>query len=209
MSHLIRKDILVLAKPRNILIVLFYSIFLGIFFEAPESSAVLIPLFLLMDLVNQEEKYRTHKFLISLPVKRSSVIASRYIEGLLFIPFGVALTLIVMLIYSAMAGEAIPVSPSGLWAAAALMIVLASVYFPVYFKYGKVAFYIILFSVVGVLAVIFYMDESSSVPEFLLRFYSAAMENKWIYGLAGSVIIMLVFYLSYRLSARIYQKKEF
>ncbi|MED3922729.1 ABC-2 transporter permease [Priestia aryabhattai] len=203
MYSLLKKDFWVLAKLRNFLIVCFYIIIFGTIFDSLIGSTLLVTLYLILDLVNQDEKYDTNRYINSLPIKRKDIVTVKYLEGLIFSVTGFLLTLLVSIGYSLYSDKATS-GPSFNVILGTLIAVLflSSLYFPCYFKFGRVAYYVVFIAIFGVMSAVFALQDRA------FGIISGVDLDQPFLKIVITLIALVLYYMSHLLSVRIYEKKR-
>jgi len=155
--------------------------------------------------MSMDEKNRTESLLVSLPVKRTSIVIERYIFALLAIIFVVAVTYfsgqLLNILLPANFAKAIPLKQLLMGQLPAMLFM--SIAFPLFFRFGsrlETGIKVIMISVMVLLGsmVILYV--------FFLNFDINIIRIKLIYHYLGMGVIMLG---SLGISLRIYKRREF
>lgn len=208
MGTLIKKDMVLLLKPKNIIIILFYALIFGILFQTPIVSTILIAFFLISDLINREEKNNSLKYFVCLPVKKESVVASKYIDNIIFIFAGFLLSLFVGILNNSIVGENnISLSWQSFIVSFVLLLVFSSFYLPLYFKYGKIALNYMLVFLFLLLGVVYYAIEKGG-GQVTLDFLSVITNNiNLVYGIVV-IASLLLLYVSFNISKKIFNHGE-
>ncbi|MGG2057914.1 ABC-2 transporter permease [Priestia megaterium] len=203
MLSLFRKDLIVLSKVRTLIIIAFYALIFGIVFNSITMGALFSSLYLILELINQDEKYDTRRYINSLPVKRNSIVGVKYIEGLIFGAVGISVMAIVGFIYSFIDLNFKPnINLTVIWGVFSSVLILSSLYFPFYFKFGKVAYYFVFIAIVAFLACLFYARDRT------LDLVPIIADNLTAVKIFALILSAVLYVISYFISVKIYNTKE-
>ncbi|MDL2324948.1 ABC-2 transporter permease [Ruminococcaceae bacterium OttesenSCG-928-A16] len=161
---------------------------------------------------NYDEAYKWDAYGITLPLSRKQIVAARYLLGLGFTFSAGVISLVLSSLISVIKQE-----PAG-WLINLLTTIVVvfiigllvnAVSFPVAFRYGaEKARYAMMFITLG--PFLFFIIFRDSVTTPLLNFIASTGENFGIYLLVGFLLATLLFYvLSFFISNKVYQKREF
>lgn len=203
MIGLILKDVLNLKKQARIylILVIFYFI-LGIanknssmFSSMMAMVAVLIPI----TAMSYDERSKWDRYALTMPLSRATMVASKYLIGLIFLSAACLISIIVNMLFSITdISEYILISLASLSAG---MILMALV-FPLLFKFGvekgRILLMIVLFAPTALISLLPSVGVSLPDEETIKSF---------IY--AGPIIGGVIFLASFYISLSIYRKKEF
>jgi hypothetical protein len=220
MSSLILKDLLIQKKTLGF--ILGYSLFLCFAFNSPELAgmvyvmgAMVSSYILFLGACAYETKGSSELVLNSFPLRRKDVVRSRYCSAFVFL----FLSLVIIGLGGAvMKGIGLPFPLRYLnWfdvvGVTVSFLLLISFYLPFYFKFGYIRA-----RLVNVLTFLFFFF----VPTYVLNYYRENSEKEWfrqamvfldnnpawlIGGLFSVLFLMLL--LSYLLSVKFYQAREF
>jgi ABC-2 type transport system permease protein len=217
MLNLIIKDIMV--QKKTILFGALYLFFMILAFSngggaASFSAGTLALTYLLIQTpCAKDDKSRADYLFNSLPVSRSAIVMAKYVSVLLYIAVAMAeYTIVYFLVKLTM----LPIAMAelslesfvGLLAMAGLF---ASVYFPIFFKYGymktryvNIVLFATFFAIGSVLL-------TSIKENTVIQFLSTLLNNQphWLLGCGVLGILLGVVLASYSLSARFYNRREF
>lgn len=141
--NLIRKDYRALLSEKLAGIML---IILLVISSVSASQVNFLGLFLVFITVNSyipnifglEEKYRTEKFFISLPVRRSEIVLARYGEVIVIAGAYIVLAYLANSVLKMFSETDVRSIPAGYWATAIMIVsFVASLIVPFYFKFGR------------------------------------------------------------------------
>lgn len=224
MFSLILKDIILQKKV--ILFNLIYGVILFFAFQSPTFAptlyvmgSTLIAYTLIMGACAYDGKSNIDILFNSLPMKRSNIVAARYISTLVFVLIGLII----------MGGEGFIMKFLGFSAPPRLINVedvvgvmislgiLVSLYFPVFFKFGYIkskVFNLVIFFIffaLPPLAINLYKGTISSVSRETIEaiFIFIEKQPSWLLLLVTASIFLLVIFISYCISCRVYKRKEF
>lgn len=156
---------------------------------------------------NYDEKANTDKFILTMPLSRNTIVLSKYIFLIISIIVGIILGILICYIMSLLniinliAAKDIVIYFMGLIFALSLM---QCIQLPCIYKYGaekgRMQIYIIMMIIFVLIGAIYYL-----FPKIDLGFMNK-LEN--IIPFILMVIIILNYYLSYKISCKIYNKKD-
>lgn len=215
MFHLIKKDIAI--QKRNILLSFLYMVFFALVFGrfGPSGLPVgvmAVTYLLVLSAFSLEEKNNGDRMLISLPLKRSTIVLSKYLSVIAFALYAILSFSLISVLEPLVPFQILSVSPEGLVASVIIVVIFAALLFPLLFKYGYTK------SRAPVL-IIFILSVSGG-PALLERLSS---DNGWLAGLAAQLsgapealrwmvllfLLAVVMCASYGLSLSIYARREF
>ncbi|GAB6172468.1 hypothetical protein JCM15765_19460 [Paradesulfitobacterium aromaticivorans] len=222
MSTLILKDFLNLRKILPFVLV--YGLIMIVGFQsipdaALTASTVAITYLLMLQACARDDKNKSEIMLNSLPLKRKTIVAAKYLTVFLYAALGLVSYLIayVIVVNTGIPVHVFPLSLSATVGVVIAAILMSSLYYPVYFKfgllksniYGMVIFFAFFFSRGLVLGIVKRLANSPLPPsiELVLQWLSRQSE----YGLAFIILIigLALMGLSYLLSVRFYSGREF
>jgi ABC-type transport system involved in multi-copper enzyme maturation permease subunit len=219
MFNLILKDILIQKKA--LVFAFLYSIFMFFVFSQPSLNlfiysmgAVAISYMLIMTALQADYKNDTITILSSLPVKRSEIVASKYLSMFVFI----ALSFLVLVVV----GLLIMVSPLpfsvrypkfyDLVIAFLSVGILISVYLPVYFKTGGkyaqvifIFFFMLMFFGPSILFGYFTKSQDQSLVKTIMLHTDESLLMVYLIAILFTLIILAV---SFVISLRIHLNKD-
>jgi ABC-type transport system involved in multi-copper enzyme maturation permease subunit len=219
MFNLILKDILIQKKA--LVFAFLYSIFMFFVFSQPSLNlfiysmgAVAISYMLIMTALQADYKNDTITILSSLPVKRSEIVASKYLSMFVFI----ALSFLVLVVV----GLLIMVSPLpfsvrypkfyDLVIAFLSVGILISVYLPVYFKTGGkyaqvifIFFFMLMFFGPSILFGYFTKSQDQSLVKTIMLHTD---ENLLMVYLIAILFTLIILAVSFVISLRIHLNKD-
>ncbi|KLU67027.1 hypothetical protein DEAC_c09610 [Desulfosporosinus acididurans] len=227
--NLIKKDLFILKK--SLWIPIFYGFFALIAFVNLKSgvlSAVFVGVAysLITQACAQDEKNKSEIMVICLPLLRRDIVLAKYFSAFLYGIIGLFSYLLAQVVVSflGISLEVQKITIPGLIGAASALIILVSIYFPLYFKFGylrsrmfgMILFFACFFSIpfaAGLLAHSPGIDHSQ-----LLQTASAALlkfavwlkfQTDWQIGCYLAALNIIMFSLSAGLSLRFYAHREF
>lgn len=219
MTGLILKDFLVLKKTLRYYVFLMavYALFAftGTFtYSIISGFAVMLGAMGPMSAFAYDEQARWDKFAGASPVGRKGVVTARYLFALILLGVGGIIAALVSLGVTWFGKAEVSVWWEPLAVSAAICLVgllLDSVILPVIFKFGseksRVISMIIFVACFGGMALLSYLDGYGSLDLSGLERTVAALPPAVLLA-APVVLILLLFWLSYRISVGIYLKKE-
>ncbi|KAA5806217.1 ABC-2 transporter permease [Thermoanaerobacterium thermosaccharolyticum] len=217
MYSLLLKDILVQKKQflYGILLAAVYSFAFGSDNLDGVLTVFVFPYIFVLTAASYEEKNKAEMILISLPIKRSLLVMEKYVSVFLFAALGAIEYIIVVGIGNLFQ---LPIKFSTLTIEAVLIFGLAmyyGIYLPLYFKFGYlktrwvnfVMFFGLFFGVPSLVSAINKYGINFKILNPLITFF----KNQSNIAVANELIIMalLIYALSYAISVKIYNSREF
>lgn len=209
MLGLIKKDLLMVKSNLKLVIIIFAVLF--IMSLQKEFNMSFIPPFivamLFMSTFSYDEYNKWDAYAVTLPNGRKSVVASKYLATIILIAISIIITIILNIVVGLVNNNTNYESVLSTMAGCFFGIVLiVSIIYPFIFKYGiekgRIGLFIGSFAIV---AVISFLRKATNIniPSNIVNFF----ELYWY------IIIPILFtgflYISYRISKKIYLKKEF
>lgn len=216
MKGLIRKDFCQwenYAKQYALMLVVFFGI--GITLKAPEYTVfmtLIMGLSLTMSGFSTDEYYHWDVYACALPVERKEIVAAKYATILLLAVFLSAVSAIFVgisaVILKKPVWDYVPVAGIHLL----LLPFLAALVYPVIYKFGiekarllyMMCFLIPFVAVLGIQKIV----EKRGVPKLIQMILKFPNRNQ-ILILGAVAITLLALIISYKISVRVYEKKEF
>lgn len=222
MLNLVFKDLLNLKKV--IWLPLVYGFILLYAFHTMEEAALIgvtiaVNYMFMLQTCGYDDKNRSDILLLSLPLSRKTVVGAKYLSAFLYAILGLLTYVVAWGIYHwFIVSFPLPaLTPALVFVGFALAMMLSSVYYPVYFKFGHLKS-----NIYGI--VIFMLF--TFLPSILLGIFRRGSENlilarfvqvvkPWLAASPNRPVVILImtalllFALSYRLSLRFYEKREF
>lgn len=209
MKGLIMKDLLIIKSNLKLVSVIYIVFFIMAISGEIELSFVpaLISVMLFMSTFSYDEYNKWDAFAITLPNGRHSLVAAKYLATLILITISIIITIIlniiVGLINNNLDFENILSTMTGCFFG---IILVETIIYPFIFKYGiekgRIGLFIGSFALVALISLIF-KTLSINIPTNIVNFF----ESFWYIILP--IIFITFLYLSYRISNKIYLKKEF
>jgi hypothetical protein len=209
MYHLIKKDFLMQKRhlKLSLLVALFFAAVLASLGPLGLSLSIfVISYMLVLGASAQEDKTHGDMLLASLPIKKTTIVLSKYVSVYVFAAYATLVNLgfmwLIRLLHLPI--QVFPFSLDGLYWALVAVTLFSSISFPLIFKWGylkaKMANFILMFA--------FVLGGTSWLDHFFQgAWLSNQTEAVWQVGFALLLIILLV--LSYLISLAFYKKREF
>ncbi|MDA1475163.1 ABC-2 transporter permease [Bacillus changyiensis] len=212
MYYLIKKDILMQKKAvkLSILIMIFFTFFLFKIGSAGLSIGVLaISYQLALGASSLEEKNHSDKILISLPIKKSTIVLAKYLSVYVYALYAtIVYSLIYFVVNQLSAQPELSISFQALEGVVIIVTMFASLSFPFIFKYGfiksRIPNFIIFFTFLfGGTKLYEYLSDKGQLVSMFNQLSSAGISTLMI------GVVLLMFVCSYFLSLNFYKKREF
>jgi len=209
--YLIKKDILMQKKTigLSLFVILLFSFTLSPMGTAGFAVSTLAVTYMLMLGASAlEEKTNSDMMLVSLPIKKRTIVLSKYVSVYVYAAYAVLANVLIHFIADVlhMNSFGFPVTWQGVLGAVVAVSFFASVSFPLIFKYGymksRMANYVVLFGMVfGGTALVKYLTRSVD-----LGFLRDVSGGGWVGGIVPTALLVV---LSCVLSLRFYKNREF
>ncbi len=221
MLNLVLKDILI--QKKSFLIALIYSVFLfaifsnEVFREAVYIMGTVAIAYIMVVTSNAyDDKYKSEIIVNSLPVKRKSVVLSKYLAAAVFVAVGLIVVGTVGAVII-IAGIPLPVRYINLYDtvfALSLVALLASLYYPLYFRFGyalsrmiNMVLFLALFF--GPSALVGYVRQNADYGTAQQLAVCLQDFPSWALGTSVLAAVMLLTVVSALISLKIYETKDF
>ncbi|MED5099554.1 ABC-2 transporter permease [Niallia circulans] len=217
MYHLIKKDILIQKRSiaLSLLLICFFSVSLSSLGEVGLMVGILaITYQLLLGASALEDKNNSDKVLISLPIKLSTIVLSKYLSIYVYAAFAaIGFYLIHVLVKLFHIPLDVPFSYIILIGGAIMVTICFSISLPMIFKFGylkaKMANFILLFVIVfGTTGIMKYFAklDNQFIQETMIRLSTL---SKAELGLILLIPLIILLVISYFISLSYYSKREF
>mgnify|MGYP001860355985 FL=1 len=217
MKGLILKDLLILKNQmRNILIVILGFILLSIWMENYFYIAFIIPFYIIMLVISTfsyDDLNNSNTYIVALPYDRKTIVKARYVLSLISIITAFLIGLILSLVIPMFNSDMDFMSTFASCTATILSVILViALLMPFFYKFGVQKGRMILFiAIMGIsllIGIILSLFENSNLK--IAQFFSNLQQMNYIMLIAIAIIIMLlILYISYVFSCKIYKNKEF
>lgn len=219
MLSLILKDILI--QKKMISFALGYAIFVLIAFQNPAFAGVsyimgsmAISYLFILGACAYDNK--SEVILNSLPIKRKRIVLAKYLSVFFFVT---AAILAIGIIGAVMKGAGLPfphnyISILDVSGTLVSVILLASLYLPIYFRYGYIKS-----RVFNVLMFLLFFFAPNLIVEYVKENYDKAIIEKvvntvngqpaWVIGISIAAAMIILLFVSYRVAVHVYQNREF
>ncbi|WP_313800236.1 ABC-2 transporter permease [Cytobacillus sp.] len=218
MYHLIKKDILMQKKALklSVLLIIFFTITLSNMGPAGLTVGVLaISYQLVLGASALEDKNKSDVILISLPIKRTTIVLSKYVSIYIYAAYAALGFYLIYLITSLLNLPLdIPFNFSGFIGAIIAVTLFCSIAFPLIFKYGflkaKMAnlfiFFVFVFGGTGLVS---YLNKNNKLlmSQDIISFFRNSSDIELLLILAVPLVLILI--CSYNISLAFYKKREF
>lgn len=209
MVGLIKKDFLLIkSNLKSITLILILYIIMSI-----QGSLVLtyiIPflgVILLTSTFSYDDFNHWHAFAISLPQGRNNIVKAKYITGIIMIIILSIFSLAISYILPLLSSKAIPSNILNYtFESTIAIIILISFMFPIVFKYGSTNGKIKMLTIFFVISIAIGIGYKLLEP---LNIFSSLNNINDYLNIIIPIISIIFLYISYSISCKIYQKKEF
>lgn len=217
MKGLILKDLLTLKNQmRNIMIILIGFIILSIMMENYFYIAFIIPFYIVMLVISTfsyDELNNANTYIVALPYNRKTIVKARYYLSLMSIITSLLIGAILSLVTPLLNPDMDFMSTFASSVATIIGVILViSLLMPCFYKFGvqkgRVILFIAIMAVSLLIGVILSLFENSTLK--IAEFFSALENTNYVILIAGAIlIILLILYISYLFSCKIFKNKEF
>ncbi|MGE7624844.1 ABC-2 transporter permease [Viridibacillus sp. NPDC096237] len=201
MFNLIRRD--VILQKRHLLIFIPFILFFIIMDKQPTLTFLVASIFIPFNTYAYDEKVETNILLNSLPYTRMEIIASRYIGAIVYMILSIGVTSLALFIFNK------PFTMTDIAIAIILFLLFVSFTFPLFyiFKPGYITMVIlisfILLAAIGPTIVLFLAEHLTAITDFITN-----LSIPTVYT-GATLIIVVVYVISWGVTAFIYQRKSF
>ncbi|WP_445486897.1 ABC-2 transporter permease [Niallia sp. 03133] len=218
MYHLIKKEILMQKKmlKSSILIMMFFSFTLSNLGPGGMILAIVsITYQLVLGASAMEDKSNSNVILISLPIKKTTIVLSKYISLYVFTAYVILVFYCIYLLVNLFHIPLhLPLTLKGIAGAIIVITLVCTINFPLVFKYGyiksKMANLTILFIFAfGGTITINYLSEHGSLGlnQHFITFLNNVSDTKVLMFLILPILLLII--LSYYISLGFYKNREF
>ncbi|MFJ7731722.1 ABC-2 transporter permease [Lysinibacillus sp. NPDC097231] len=219
MIHLIKKDILMQKKTIG-LSLLFIFIFTFTLSEIGPSGLVVnilaVTYMLVLGASAVEDKNNSDIMLISLPIKKSTIVFSKYISVYIFAAYAALINFLIYYIITQLnlSIEVIPFTSTGLYLSLVAATLFCAITLPLIFKYGFLksrVISIILFFVFisGGLSLVDNLSKNEN-SIFIKKIANLLNSSSDIQiALLSLIPVVIILFISYTLSLKFYKNREF
>ncbi len=217
MKGLILKDLLTLKNQmRNIMIIIIGFIILSIMMENYFYIAFIIPFYIVMLVISTfsyDELNNANTYIVALPYNRKTIVKARYYLSLMSIITSLLIGAILSLVTPLLNPDMDFMSTFASSVATIIGVILViSLLMPCFYKFGvqkgRVILFIAIMAVSLLIGVILSLFENSTLK--IAEFFSALENTNYVILIAGAIlIILLILYISYLFSCKIFKNKEF
>lgn len=217
MKGLILKDLLTLKNQmRNIMIIIIGFIILSIMMENYFYISFIIPFYIVMLVISTfsyDELNNANTYIVALPYNRKTIVKARYYLSLMSIITSLLIGAILSLVTPLLNPDMDFMSTFASSVATIIGVILViSLLMPCFYKFGvqkgRVILFIAIMAVSLLIGVILSLFENSTLK--IAEFFSALENTNYVILIAGAIlIILLILYISYLFSCKIFKNKEF
>jgi ABC-2 type transport system permease protein len=204
---LIRKDIILL---RNFIPLFLLSILFVAYVQKDSSSmfAAFQSLLLLVYSCSMDAQNNNTKFVIGLPVSRQEIVLAKYLSLIPYIFIGLVCSLVLFLISFSFAYSISPVYWIGVSLTLLMIPLTASIYLPIHYWLGYKNFYFnTFFNVVVTITTISAGASLTNSSVFSKITHLKLQDHLVQIGLIG-IVYLFILYFSYKISLRLFSRKE-
>ncbi|MBT2287802.1 ABC-2 transporter permease [Paenibacillus albidus] len=205
--QLIRKDFILVRK--YLLLLIPYYIWMASMNNDIYIFAALPPMLLLINSCTLDVQHMNQRFLISLPVCRQQLVASKYISMLPFALLGAGFTVIMYMAGLSLGQHADPHFWKGIGLVTAVFPLLGAFYLPVFFWLGQKGSQIvnIIFMMIAILGSSLSTKFLEWFP-FLSEWAVDLSSNQTVLYMIGGLAYLCILFGSYLISLRIFIRKD-
>ena len=209
MLGLIKKDFLMIKGNSKVLAVVLFVFFLmaleGQFDASFAPTFIIVMLF--MSTFSYDEYNKWDAYAITLPNGRKNIVKSKYIASLILILIAVIVTVLLNCLVGIINNSLefdkfIPALIGGAFAT----VLIQAIMYPLIFKFGmekgRIGLFVLVFAVTGIIE-LFSKVIKINIPTNLILF----LNNYWFIIVPVTLVVILT--ISYKISEKIYLKKEF
>lgn len=207
MKALILKDLYVILNQKNSLLMLITLFVIASFFLGDTGMLLIFLTVLSMTLINitlsNDETSHWNRFVNTLPINKADIVKSKYILSLILILFMVIIVFPIFLLTNTITKTFTMVnfiSILSIFISGVLM--MLSFVIPVTIKYGAQKARIFILALIFIPVIVINVISNGS-------FFHQLLEFLLLFGYIALIIAVVMFYLSYQLSVKFFEKKEY
>lgn len=206
MLGLIKKDFLIIKNNLKLIIVMLMVFF--IMALGGQFNISFIPTFIIVMLFISTFSYDEYNnwdaYAITLPGGRKSIVKSKYIASLFLTLLSAVITVLLNYLISVINNTAVNELISSLLGSICAIVIIQSIMYPLIFKFGmekgRIVLFILAFVMVGVITL---LKNTIKIPTILVVLFN----DYWF--IVIPIILVISLLISYKISEKIYLKKEF
>ena len=207
MLGLIKKDFLIIKGNLKLIIVMLF-VFLVMAIQGDFDISFIPPfivVMLFMSTFSYDEYNKWDSYAITLPNGRKNIVKSKYIASLILIMLAVIVTILLNCLIGIINNNfVIDKFISSLIGGAFATILIQSIMYPLIFKYGiekgRIGLFVLSFVIIGILKL---FSGVINIPKNITVLFN----NYWF--IVVPIILIVMLFISYKISEKIYLKKEF
>ncbi len=206
MLGLIKKDFLIIKNNLKLIIVMLMVFF--IMALGGQFNISFIPTFIIVMLFISTFSYDEYNnwdaYAITLPGGRKNIVKSKYIASLFLTLLSAVITVLLNYLISVINNTAVNELISSLLGSICAIVIIQSIMYPLIFKFGmekgRIVLFILVFVMVGVITL---LKNTIKIPTILVVLFN----DYWF--IVIPIILVISLLISYKISEKIYLKKEF
>lgn len=202
MKGLIKKDFLLIKNNIKLIVVILF-IFIVMSLQGSFDISFIVPFIVTMLFISTfsyDEYNKWDSYAVTLPNGRKNIVKSKYIASLILTVLSIIITIIISLIIS----KDITKTLESILGVFISIIIMESIMYPLIFKYGiekgRICLFILIILLMSLLS---FITKDNNVLKSITIF----IDNYWyIFTILLPIVIL---FISYKISERIYLNKEF
>lgn len=206
MLGLIKKDFLIIKNNLKLIIVMLMVFF--IMALGGQFNISFIPTFIIVMLFISTFSYDEYNnwdaYAITLPGGRKNIVKSKYIASLFLTLLSAVITVLLNCLISVINNTDVNEFISSLLGSICAIVIIQSIMYPLIFKFGmekgRIVLFILVFVMVGVISLLKNIIKTPNILVVLFNDY-------WF--IVIPIILVISLLISYKISEKIYLKKEF
>ena len=210
MLGLIKKDLLIAAGNIKILAIIFV-VFIFMSLEGNNNFSFIpafISITIMMSTFSYDEYNKSDAYITSLPNGKQNAVKAKYLGALIVVIISTLITLIMSFIIGCIKNTInIEETVSITLGSIAGVIIIESIMYPLIYKFGmeksRIGLFVGTFTFIALFFLISKLDIKLKIPNNIITFL-----DKY-YLIIIPIIIIIILTISYKISKRIYLKKEF
>ncbi|MBK3494183.1 ABC-2 transporter permease [Viridibacillus sp. YIM B01967] len=201
MFNLIRRD--VILQKRQLLIFLPVILFFIIIDKHPAWTFLIASIFIPFNTYAYDEKVETNILLNSLPYTRTEIIASRYLGAIVYMLLAIGVTSLALFAFNK------PFTMIDIAIGSSLFLLFAAFTFPLFYilKPGHITMVVMisffLLAAIGPAIVLFLAEHLTAITDFIVNLSVPVLYT------GATLVIMVVYVISWVTTTVIYQRKAF
>lgn len=209
MLGLIKKDLLIVKSNIKMLVIMIF-VFFVMTLQGEFDTSFILPFIIctmFISTFSYDEYNKWDAYVITLPNGRKNAVKSKYIASIILTLLSIVITILINCLIGII-GNSLTFDKfiSTLIGSVFAISIIQTIMYPLIFKYGiekgRIGLFVLTFAIVGIIE-LFSKTIKVNIPTSIISFFN----SYWFIILL--VVIIVCLFISYKVSEKIYSKKEF